>query len=108
MKPKIPWNVMFVMLLIYTGCYNGIIAICEQELGMKRQWSICQLHGNECPMRHVFQYLGGSQGTLGPKSFRGLIVQDFSNGDCHLRDTLTFVAIDTPELPILIEVVEVD
>ena len=51
---------------VMTGCYNGMIASTERELGRELQWSVCQLHGNECPMRHVFQHLDGGHGTSGP------------------------------------------
>ena len=64
---------------VMTGCYNGMVASAERELGREVQWSICQLHGNECPMRHVFQELDEGFGTSGHKSFHGPLARQLQN-----------------------------
>ena len=48
-----------------TGYYNGLIASAKREKNEELQWCICQLDGNETPMRHLFQYLDGGHGTSG-------------------------------------------
>ena len=88
---------------VMTGCYNGMIASAERELGKEVDWAVCQLHGNECPMRHVFQFLDGGHGTSGPDSFKGPIGQGITNGNCHLKDSVQFTPIKSPELPELPE-----
>ena len=86
---------------VMTGCYNGMIASAERELGKELQWCVCQLHGNECPMRHVFKLLDGGHGTSGPDSFHGPIGQAITGGNSHLKDTVKFVPIKSPSLPVL-------
>lgn len=54
-----------------TGPKGGIIRLMEIHLGRPLQWFVCQLHGNELPLRHLFQNLDGL--TSGPKSFSGPI-----------------------------------
>jgi len=46
---------------------KGVIRLIEIELGKPLQWLICQLHGNELPLCHLFQHLNGS--TTGPHAF---------------------------------------
>ncbi|GBL99672.1 hypothetical protein AVEN_249723-1 [Araneus ventricosus] len=59
------------------------------------QWSICLLHFNELPFRHIFQHIDGQ--TAGPKSFIGPIgkqltcceklpVVDYEPIDCSIPD----------------------
>ena len=84
-----------------TGCYNGLIASAEREMNKELQWCICQLHGNETPMRHLFQYLDGGHGTSGPKSFHGPIGKALTSGNCHLKDTIQFIPIKAPDLLVL-------
>ena len=84
---------------VMTGCYNGMVASAERELGRELQWSICQLHGNECPMRHVFQELDGGFGTSGPKSFQGPLGQAITLPDHHLKPVVRFAAVSSPDLP---------
>ena len=81
-----------------TGCYNGLIASAEREMNKELQWCICQLHGNETPMRHLFQYLDGGHGTSGPRSFHGPIGKALTSGNCHLKDTIQFIPIKVPDL----------
>ena len=93
---------------VMTGCYNGVIASAERELGKELQWAVCQLHGNECPMRHVFQYLDGGHGTSVPTSFHGPIGQAITNGNPHMKDTVKFKPVKSPNLPILPDTVVAD
>ena len=81
---------------VMTGCYNGMVASAERELGRELQWSICQLHGNECPMRHVFQELDGGFGT-----FQGPLGQAITLPDHHLKPVVRFAAVSSPDLPYL-------
>ena len=52
-----------------TGPNGGIIHRIETNLQCSVHWFICQLHGNELPLRHLFQYLDGN--CKGPSSFSG-------------------------------------
>ena len=84
---------------VMTGCYNGVLANVERELGRELQWSICQLHANECPMRHVFQELDGGYGTSGPTSFHGPMGKAITEPDKHLQPVVKFVPVTSPDLP---------
>ena len=55
-----------------TGHSGGVMRIVEERLGRPLQWSICLLHCNELPLRHVFRLLDGVTIT-GPDSFFGKI-----------------------------------
>ena len=54
-----------------TGAHGGCIRHLEVLLNRPLQWSICLLHMNELPLRHVFTALDGR--THGPGSFNGPI-----------------------------------
>nr|CAI5860994.1 unnamed protein product [Callosobruchus analis] len=54
-----------------TGPKGGIIHLTESTLGRSVHWFVCQLHGNELPLRHLFQYLDGK--TTGLKCCSGPI-----------------------------------
>lgn len=67
----------------------------ENHVGCPLQWSICLLHFNELPFRHIFQHIDGQ--TAGPKSFTGPIGQqltcceklpvvDYEPTDCSIPD----------------------
>ena len=84
---------------VNTGCYGGLIATAEAELNRELQWSICQLHGNECPMRHVFQYLDGGHGTSGPSSFKGPMGKSYTSENSYAEDPVNFDPIKSPNLP---------
>ena len=84
-----------------TGCYNGMVASAERELGREVTWCICQLHGHECPMRHVFQHLDGGYGTSGPNSFLGPMGKAITVPDHHKKPVAKFAAISSPALPAL-------
>ena len=52
-----------------TGARNGAVRNLEELCKRSVQWSICLLHCNELPFRHVFQALDGK--TSSPDSFSG-------------------------------------
>ena len=54
-----------------TRAKGGVIAAIEKSLGKPLQWSVCLLHLNELPLRHLMQYLDGV--TSGSQSFSGQI-----------------------------------
>ncbi|CAH1108324.1 unnamed protein product [Psylliodes chrysocephalus] len=59
-----------------TGAKGGIICIIESRLGRSLHWFVCQFHGNELPLQHLFQNLDGR--TTGPETFSrsiGLLLQ---------------------------------
>lgn len=61
----------------------------EVKLQRSLQWFICQLHGNELPLRHLFQYLDGV--TTGPRGYSGPIGKQLAN--CHNRPGVAFEAV---------------
>ncbi|GBN88006.1 hypothetical protein AVEN_218478-1 [Araneus ventricosus] len=78
-----------------TGWKNGVIHRIEYHVGHPLQWSICILHFNELPFRHIFQHIDGQ--IAGPKSFSGPIEQhltcyenlpfvDYEPIDCTIPD----------------------
>ena len=56
---------------VNTGRRNELIRQLEVCLGRSLQWFICQLHGIELLLRHLFQELNGK--TKGPNDFSGPI-----------------------------------
>ena len=54
-----------------TGANAGIIRRFEDERGSRVHWSICLLHTNELPLRHLIEKLDGE--TSGHNSFKGII-----------------------------------
>ena len=62
---------------INTGTKGGVIAAVKQSSGRPLQWSICLLHLNELPLRHLMQYLDGV--TSGPQSFSGQIGKELQS-----------------------------
>ncbi|GBN92321.1 hypothetical protein AVEN_52993-1 [Araneus ventricosus] len=44
---------------IYTGWKSGLIRRIEIHLGKPLQWTVCLLHFNELPFRHLFENLDG-------------------------------------------------
>ena len=57
--------------VVNTGTVNGDIALFESELKRPVQWLVCQIHGNELPLRHLIQKLDGP--TSGPSGWTGPI-----------------------------------
>ena len=60
-----------------TGHVGGIIARLEKARGRKVHWSVCLLHTNELPLRHLVEYLDG--GTSGKETFKGQIGKTLAN-----------------------------
>ena len=54
---------------------DGMLAHVERFLRALLLWLICQLHGNELGLRHVFTHCDGGHGTSGPDSFKGPLGQ---------------------------------
>ncbi|KAI6646042.1 hypothetical protein LOD99_9572 [Oopsacas minuta] len=52
---------------VNAGWKNGSIVNLERILSRELQWSVCLLHNNELPLRHLFEYFDGK--TSGPNSF---------------------------------------
>ena len=46
-----------------TGNKEGAIALLERQLGKRLVWSICMLHTNELPLRHLIKHLDGPTGS---------------------------------------------
>ena len=53
------------------GKYGGVVSEIESMLQKPVHWFICQLHGNELPLRHLFQVLDGK--SSGPFAFQGML-----------------------------------
>ncbi|CAH0555064.1 unnamed protein product [Brassicogethes aeneus] len=64
---------------VNTGHKGGVLRLLEEYCGGPLQWLICQLHGNEIPLRHLFQHLDGL--TTGPPEFSGPIGKKLSECD---------------------------
>ena len=71
------------------GNRTGMLCFLERKL----LWLICQLHGNELPLRHVFDDLDGGMGTSGPNSFNGPLGKACTEDDIHNRPVAKFSAI---------------
>lgn len=57
-----------------TGIHNGIIRQFEIHLKTELHWSVCLLHFNELPFRHLYNKLEGSV-TKGPGKSTGNIAE---------------------------------
>ncbi|CAI6353446.1 unnamed protein product [Macrosiphum euphorbiae] len=79
---------------VNTGWKAGAIALLEKKLGYPVQRFICLLHGNELPLRHMFQNIDGS--TTGPTSFSGPIGKSLVR--CLSLQVVQFKKIDV-EIP---------
>lgn len=79
---------------VNTGWKAGAIALLEIKLGYPVQRFICLLHGNELPLRHIFQSIDGS--TTGPTSFSGTIGKSLKH--CLSLQVVQFQKIDA-EIP---------
>ena len=78
-----------------TGPHSGFIRCLEVILKRPLQRSICLLHGNELPLRHVFTSLDGV--TNGPDSFSGPIGKQL-NTCVSEWPVVNFTPIKCPEL----------
>lgn len=73
-----------------TGWKNGVVHQLENHVGRPLQWSICLLHFNELPFRHIFQHIDGQ--TAGPKSFTGPIGHQLTG--CEKLPVVCYEPID--------------
>ena len=85
---------------VMTGAQNGAIRNLKKLCKRSVQWSICLLHCNELPLGHVFQALDGT--TSSPDSFSGPVGKSLK-GCVSEWGIAEFVAISSPDLPILSE-----
>jgi len=83
---------------VMTGCITGCITSLEEMLGRPLQWTICLLHCNELPLRHVFKTLDGI--TKSPDSFSGVIGQQLT-GSVSNWGVAEFRPIPNPSFPLL-------
>nr|CAH7763285.1 unnamed protein product [Callosobruchus chinensis] len=75
--------------VVNTGCKNGAIRYLELQIKKPLQWLICQIHSNELPLRHLFEYLDGR--TTGPTQHLGPIGKMLEN--CETRPVVNFVPV---------------
>ena len=54
------------------GWKTVVIRRLEENFQRPLHWNICQLHGNELPLRHLLTHLDGKMG--GPTQFTGPII----------------------------------
>lgn len=80
---------------VNTGINNGVIKQLEKKLKRPLQWIVCQFHGNELVLRHLFQYYDGK--TTGPKGYSGPISKALEK--CEKLPVVKFRSIkaDLPE-----------
>ena len=76
------------------GKKGGVIRILETKVDRPLQWSICLLHMNELPLRHLIRNLDGE--TTGPKSFLGPLGKQLVNAESI--PIVDFEPIDAEEL----------
>ena len=71
-----------------TGWRSGFIALVERDLKRNLLWLICQAHGNELPLRHLFAKSDGGHGTSGP------LGKEVA-GDVHVKNVVKFNPISS-------------
>ena len=66
----------------------------EVRISRSIKWFICQLRGNELPLRHLFHFLDGN--TSGPRGYVGPIGKFLET--CHNLPVINFepIACDLP------------
>ena len=79
---------------VNTGCKNGAITRIEKLMGRPLQWSICLLHANELPLRHLIIKLDGK--TTGPNGFSGPIGKSLTN--CEDLEVVSFDPVESEEI----------
>ena len=86
---------------VNVGNRTGLIAFLERTLKRRLLWLVCQLHGNELPLRHVFDHLDGGLGTSGPTTFKGPLGIACTGDEIHLKPVVNFSVIPSSlkELP---------
>ena len=83
-----------------TGCNGGVIRHMEMALGRPLQWSVCMLHTNELPLRHLFMHFDGT--TSGATTFVGSIGKAIQSCENNLIVSFTPITGNRP-LPVLDE-----
>lgn len=76
---------------VNTGQKGGVLRLLEEYCRTPLQWLICQLHGNELPLGHLFQYLDGP--TTGPRGFSGPIGGQLV--ECEKLSVINFAPIES-------------
>ena len=72
-----------------------MLARAERFLRALLLWLICQLHGNELGLRHVFTHYDGGHGTSGVDSFKGPLRQAQMT-EVHKMKVVQFQPVATP------------
>ena len=80
--------------VVNTGYISGIITLLEKRIGRPVHWFVCQLHGVELLLRHVFEHVDGRK--IGPKGFCGPISKSLV--DCEKLPVIKFEKIEA-EIP---------
>ena len=83
---------------VMTGCDNDCIWVLEEFLERPLQWSICLLHCNELPLRHVFTHIDRT--TKSRNSFGGVIGKQISGSKSNW-EVKRFNPIPFTDFPIL-------
>jgi hypothetical protein len=73
---------------VNTGQNGGVIRLLEIELKRPIQWAICQLHLNELPFRHLFEFFDGKPSD--PESYSGPIGKAITDKDLRLKPVVKF------------------
>jgi len=58
------------------GKFGGVIPCIENKLQRSVHWFVCQLHGNELPLRRLFETIDGK--SSGPHAFQGALGKSVS------------------------------
>ena len=58
------------------GKFGGVIPCIENKLQRSVLWFVCQLHGNELPLRRLFESIDGK--SSGPHAFQGALGKSVS------------------------------
>ena len=75
--------------VLNTGVYRGILRCLEVKLQRPLQWSICLLHFNELPLRHLIETIDGR--AYGPQGLTGPIGKKLYG--CENFEIVRFAAI---------------
>ena len=77
-----------------TGWKSNMLANVERNLQRRLLPLVCQLHGVELPLRHMFDKCDGSHGTTSPNSFGGELGKQ-AKKKLYLEDVVDFEAVET-------------
>lgn len=81
---------------VNTGHKGGALKLIEERLDKPVHWFICLLHGNELPLRHLFEKLDGK--TSGPNSFTGPIGKQLKYCETLTVKEFTLIKVDLPDM----------